>query len=122
MEQTLLFHVKAVQAVAMTEGMETVTLPWMELKWLVDPLKVLVLRHFFFLVLVPHFGVGGVPCPRSYQLRAGGWELGQASCLPYKIAVVQKASYRLHHICWPEFLIGARTLAGGIAGILVKRD
>lgn len=88
----------------MTEGMETVALPWMELKWFVHSLRALVLRHVFFLVLVPHF-VGADPCSHSYQLYARGWELGQTSCLPYKIAVVQKASYRLHRVCWPKFLI-----------------
>lgn len=39
----------------MTEGMETVALPWTELKQFVHPLRTLVLRHALFLVLVPHF-------------------------------------------------------------------
>ena len=74
---------------ATTEGMETVALPWMELKQLAHPLRALVLRHVF--VLVPHF-VGGDPRLHSYRLHAGGWELGRSSCLPYKTVVVQKAS------------------------------
>lgn len=105
----------------MTEVMEIVALPWMELKQIVHPLRASVLRHVFFLVLAPHF-VGGDPRPCSYQLHVRGWELGQTSCLPYKSAVVGKASYSLHRICWPKVLIEACTLAGGIAGILLKRN
>ena len=53
---------------AVNEGIETVALHWMELKQLVHPLRALVLRHIFFLVLIPYF-VGGDLC---YQLHAGG--------------------------------------------------
>lgn len=102
MEQTLFFHVRDVWVIAMTEGMETAALPWMELKQFVHPPRAWVQRHMFFLVLAPHF-VEAEPCPHSYQLLSRGWELGQTSSLPYKIAVVQKAFCRLHHICWPKF-------------------